>query len=203
MKRAIPGYELFNRDTRERWRIIGATQADEVHTGNVTGHINVSAMWRDIEANRALCQLMSVWIDAGSRRMLENQDIDEVRLAQITPERAEKSGIAIHPLKDGTTALVDGTHRFKWRDDHGYRNFWLYAFTPEAAELYRVRFKYRPRGGLWRELDADEMLRKLQGMYTVLGPDGRLAGIRKASTERIAELQARHDRIAEKSKTGF
>jgi hypothetical protein len=181
MKREIRGYEMAGPDGT-KIRIFGAVLTDEVHTGSESGTVNVTAMWRAIEQGQtgpnpiAIC-FRTVLIDEGSLRMLQNQDIDQVHLAKITPERAEKPILTI-AMPDGTHFLVDGMHRLAWRHQQGLRNFAMYEFATEALERFRVRYRIKPRGSFWRELKPGQVLEKTVGKYPVLNEAGQQIGMR-------------------------
>lgn len=179
-QRAIQSYEVYDDAGTTRMRFINSTPQDEVHTGAVTGWINVSAIWRDIALGKARAKARACEIDArvnGIRACLRNADIDKVRLAQITPGRAQHPGILI-ALNGGTHAIIDGTHRLAWLINNGGTEFRFWEIAESDVAPYVVQVLIKKPGVDWRILGAQESLDDSRGTYPVLDENGRMVGMR-------------------------
>lgn len=172
------GYEVQAEDGREM-RVIGAQQTDECFTGDSTGTINISAMWRDIQAGKARAIFKSAHLNDTALDAIINKDIDKDRLAKMTPERAEIPMIAI-ARANGTHSLVDGNHRLAKRHERGEKFFKFWEFTEDALQRYRVTIYWKEgHGQEFIAQTAMDILDKTIGTFPIFDDAGEVVGFRK------------------------
>jgi hypothetical protein len=169
-----PGYEMHGE--LGSMKVVGALQTDEVFTGNLSGSINVSAMWRDIYQGKAAATLrtnclMHPGVFNGFR------DLDKQTLDTMPEQRINVPIIGI-ARKDGTVTIVDGNHRLVKRRDRGDQFFSAYFFDESALEDYKVEIYMAKPGEDWKLQTNDELLAQTIGTYAVRDERGNVVGMR-------------------------
>jgi hypothetical protein len=160
-------------------RVEGAAPSDEVHTGDVSGSVNVSRIWRDIETGLYDRVLFTIDMASFPPDYFERQDVDREHAARLTEAQLERPCIVLID-DERRTCLVDGTHRLMRKRARGDSEFRAYAVPLELAELYRVTVWTRdPGAAAWRLQTPAERLDEMRGTYPTFDSDGRLSGYRR------------------------
>lgn len=170
------GYEIVG-DKGQRMRFYGAVPGDEDFAQESVGCVNVSRMWRDIQAGKAKATLRKIAMTPSFTRLLEARDVDPERLKTMTPADLAKPLLLIHTPPYHT--LVDGTHRMAAHMAAGSQEVDAWVFGPAACDDYGISIWKKLPGGQWVPLKVtEEEIRGHFGKHVVLDENRMPVGVR-------------------------